>query len=295
MILGFSIMSQAQDYILPLWKDSIPNQRITSEQERSARTDILRLENVQKPTLTCFFPSDSMNTRKAVIICPGGGYRSLSFEMEGTDVAQWLKDKGINVFVLKYRLPTSKSLIIPHKAPIQDLQRAIRLVRSKAEAWNISENNIGVMGFSAGGHLASTLGVHYNTETYSHRDVLDSLHARPNFMALIYPVINMDAQFAHKGSVNNLLGQELSEALLKYYSNEKHIDALTPPTFLVHATDDQGVSVENSLKAYKNLKKANVPVEMHIFKEGGHGFGMALKDKHLSSWLDLLYQWIIGL
>ena len=293
--LSFVSMCQAQDITIPLWKEGIPNQRKTSEKEIATKTDILRIGNVQKPTLACYFPPDSINTHKAIIICPGGAYKILAYNLEGTTIAKWFQERGIAAFVLKYRLPTSNSLVIPHKAPLQDLQKAVRLVRHKAGDWQISENNLGVMGFSAGGHLVSTLGVHYNEETYQPRRLEDSLSARPDFMALLYPVITMNTSYAHKGSINNLLGDSPPQTLLDYYSNEQHINSQTPPTFLVHATDDRGVPVENTLAFYQKLKIASVPVEIHIYQEGGHGFGIAPNNEQLHTWIDLLYNWILNL
>ncbi|MBJ6369490.1 alpha/beta hydrolase [Snuella sp. CAU 1569] len=288
-------MCQAQDLTIPLWNDSVPNQRKTSEQEIATKTDILRIGNVQTPTLACYFPPDSINTRKAIIICPGGSYKILAYNLEGTTIAKWFQERGIAAFVLKYRLPTSSSLVTPHKAPLQDLQKAVRLVRHKAADWQISENDIGVMGFSAGGHLASTLGVHYHEEMYQPRVLEDSLSARPDFMALLYPVITMNATYAHKGSIHNLLGDSPSQTLLDYYSNEQYVNSQTPPTFLVHATDDRGVPVENTLAFYQRLKEVGVPVEMHLYQEGGHGFGIAANNKLLHTWIDLLYNWILNI
>ncbi|WP_242203203.1 alpha/beta hydrolase [Aestuariivivens insulae] len=288
-------MCQAQNCILPLWGDGVPNQRVSLEKEEAIRTDILRIGNVQNPTLACYLPSNSVNTHKAVIICPGGGYSILAYEKEGTSVAEWFQKRGIAAFVLKYRLPTSNSLIVPHKAPLQDAQKAIRLVRQNAAQWGISTTDIGVLGFSAGGHLASTLGVHYDEETYLPSAPEDSLSARPDFMALLYPVINMNAAYAHKGSVNNLLGKDPKQGLLDYYSNELHIDSSTPPTFLAHAQDDKGVPIENSQVFYKQLKKAGVPAEIQIYETGGHGFGMSLEDQHLRTWISLLYDWILNM
>ena len=288
-------MGQAQNCILPLWGNDVPNQRDTSEKEEVIRTDILRVRNVQNPTLACYLPLDSINTHKAIIICPGGGYSNLAYEKEGTNIAEWFQKRGIAAFVLKYRLPTSNSLIIAHKAPLQDAQKAIRLVRQNATQWEISKTNIGIMGFSAGGHLASTLGVHYDEETYLPSVLEDSLSARPDFMALLYPVINMNAAYAHKGSVHNLLGKNPQQALLDYYSNELHINSTTPPTFLVHALDDKGVLIENSHIFYMHLKKVGVPAEIEIYKTGGHGFGMALEDQHLHTWIGLLHNWILNM
>ncbi len=281
--------------IVPLWDVQIPNQKATQEKETSTGRDILWLENVQKPTLEVYLPSKKIATGKAVVICPGGGYRGLAYDGEGTDIAKWLNSKGIAAFVLKYRLPVSKSLIIPNEAPLQDAKRAIRIVRSNAKKWNISENQIGIMGFSAGGHLASTLGTHFDSEDKLPKSETESISARPDFMILVYPVITMNSAFGHQGSRENLLGLNPSQELINYYSNELHVNSKTPPTFLIHSSDDSTVPVKNSIVFYEALQKEKVKVEMHIFPEGGHGFGLAIGKGHLQNWTDNLYQWILSL
>ena len=280
--------------IIPLWGEQIPNQKVTQEKETSVERTIVWIENIQKPTLEVYLPSKKIATGKSVVICPGGGYRGLAYDGEGTDIAKWFNSKGIAAFVLKYRVPASKSLIIPHEAPLQDAKRAIRLVRSNAKKWNISENQIGIMGFSAGGHLASTLGTHFDSEDKLPKSEIENISARPDFMILIYPVITMEA-FGHEGSRENLLGKKPTEELLRYYSNELHVTDKTPPTFLLHCSDDQTVPVKNSLVFYEALQKEKVEAEMHIFPKGGHGFGLAIGKGHLENWTDNLYQWILSL
>lgn len=280
--------------IIPLWGEQIPNQKVTQEKETSVERTIVWIENIQKPTLEVYLPSKKIATGKSVVICPGGGYRGLAYDGEGTDIAKWFNSKGIAAFVLKYRVPASKSLIIPHEAPLQDAKRAIRLVRSNAKKWNISKNQIGIMGFSAGGHLASTLGTHFDSEDKLPKSEIENISARPDFMILIYPVITMEA-FGHEGSRENLLGKKPTEELLRYYSNELHVTDKTPPTFLLHCSDDQTVPVKNSLVFYEALQKEKVEAEMHIFPKGGHGFGLAIGKGHLENWTDNLYQWILSL
>lgn len=280
--------------IIPLWGEQIPNQKNTKETETAVERTIVWIENIQKPTLEVYLPSKKIATGKAVVICPGGGYRGLAYDGEGTDIAKWFNAKGIAAFVLKYRVPASKSLIIPHEAPLQDAKRAIRLVRSNAKKWNISENEIGIMGFSAGGHLASTLGTHFDSEDKLPKSEIENISARPDFMILIYPVITMEA-FGHEGSRENLLGTKPNDELLHYYSNELQVTGKTPPTFLLHCSDDKTVPVKNSLVFYEALQKEKIETEMHIFPKGGHGFGLAIGKRHLENWTDNLYEWILSL
>ena len=190
---------------------------------------------------------------------------------------------GIAAIVLKYRLPDSLSSTAPDKVPLMDAQQAIRMVREKATSWNIQPNKIGIMGFSAGGHLAATLSTHFEKDT------------RPDFSILIYPVISMDKSIAHMGSRNNLIGKHPADEMIKLYSNELQVTTNTPPSFLIHASDDDAVPVENSLFYYQTLKKNNVPTEMHIYPKGGHGFGLANGNRSLESWPRLMIEWMSGL
>tara|TARA_R110002049_G_scaffold38978_4_gene120400 strand:- start:1334 stop:2176 length:843 start_codon:yes stop_codon:yes gene_type:complete len=280
---------------MPLWSGKIPNHQETNEVETQENGDILRIKNVQKPTLDIYLPAKKNSIGKAMVICPGGGYGGLAYDWEGTDIAKWLNSKGIAAFVLKYRLPKSKSIIFGNKAPLQDAQRAIRLIRHNAEKWNVSKNQIGIMGFSAGGHLASTLGTHFNDGENSLPSRIDSLSARPDFMVLIYPVITMRSPYTHEGSRNNLLGDSPNRELIDFYSNELHVNKNTPPTFIVHSTDDKGVSVMNSILFYEALEKEGVYSEMHIYPKGGHGFALAIGQGHLQTWVDRLSEWLESL
>lgn len=285
----------SQGNTIPLWSGNIPNHQKTDEVEAQENEDILLIKNVQEPTLEIYLPAKRNATGKAMVICPGGGYQYLAYDWEGTDIAKWLNSKGIAAFVLKYRLPKSNSLIIGHKAPLQDAQRAIRLVRHNSEKWNVSKNQIGIMGFSAGGHLASTLGTHYNEGEISLPSTIDSLSARPDFMVLIYPVITMRSSYTHEGSRNNLLGENPEQELIDFYSNELHVDKNTPPTFIVHSTNDRSVSVMNSILFCQALVKEEIYSEMHIYPKGGHGFSLAIGQGHLQTWIDRLYEWIESL
>ncbi|MFH4969498.1 alpha/beta hydrolase [Gaetbulibacter sp. M240] len=291
----FAVQFNYGQNIIKLWTENIPNQRESEEVQLDEVTDKLRIFNVQDPTLEVYLPSKGMRNGMAMIICPGGGYRNLSYHFEGTDFAKFLNSKGIATFVLKYRLPDSKSLVIRHQAPLQDAQRAIRYIRFNANKYDINPNKIGIMGFSAGGHLASTLGTHYDREVYKAASAMDSISARPDFLALAYAVITMKDPHAHKGSRRNLLGNTPTPELIDFYSNETKIDANTPPTFLVHASNDSSVPVINSILFYEALQKNGVSAEIHIYPEGGHGFGLALKNGYLQTWTDRLVDWLEGL
>jgi len=285
----------SQTTILPIWPNEIPNTIKTDEVEEVLNQDIIRISKVQNPTIEVYLPAKKIATGQAVLIFPGGGYQILAYDWEGTDFAKLLNSKGIAGIVVKYRLPNSKSVTERHKVPLQDAQRAMRLVRSMAKEWNINENNIGIMGFSAGGHLAATLGTHYNEEVYAKTDAVDLFSARPNFMALIYPVISMATAHTHQGSKTALLGKTPNQAQIDHFSNELQVNKETPPTFLVHASDDTAVPVENSLLFYTALRKHNIPAEMHIYPTGGHGFALGLGNAHLASWTNQWIGWLSSL
>jgi len=273
----------------------IPNYKETGSAEKWDTSDIISVTNVQQPGIAVYLPAKRHATGQAVVICPGGGYWALAYDWEGIDVAKWLNSKGIAGIVLKYRLPTSEGQIIPHESPMMDARQAVRLVRYHASEWNINPDQIGIMGFSAGGHLASTLGTHFDYGNSYANDLVERISCRPDFMILMYPVITMTKPFMHKGSRNALIGENPEPALAQNYSNELQVSEDTPPTFLVHAADDKGVPVENSLVFYQALVANNVPAEMHIYPSGGHGFSLAINKGHLSQWTDLCITWIKSL
>ena len=274
----------SQSMKINLWPEgSIPLSIKNNIQEQAVSTDIVRIGKVQVPQIEVYLPNKKSATGQAVIVCPGGGYSILAYDWEGTDIAKLLNANGIAAFVLKYRLPDSLSSTAPDQVPLMDAKQAMRIVREKAASWNINTNKIGIMGFSAGGHLASTLSTHFEKDT------------RPDFSILIYPVISMDKNIAHMGSRNNLIGKHPTDAMIKLYSNELQVAVNTPPTFLIHATDDDGVPVENSLLYYQALIKNKVPAEMHIYPTGGHGFGLANGNRSLESWPSLMIEWMRGL
>jgi acetyl esterase/lipase len=248
-------------------------------------------EAVDKPKITVYrAPADRANGA-SVVVCPGGGYGVVAADHEGKQVAEWLNGIGVTAFVLQYRLGPRYH----HPAPLQDAQRAIRLVRSKASELGIDAARVGILGFSAGGHLTSTAGTHFDAGRAGDADPIERESSRPDFMVLAYPVISLVAPYTHKGSLENLLGKDPDPKLRESLSNELQVTKDTPPTFLFHTADDSGVPVENSTVFFAALKKAGVPTEMHIFAKGPHGVGLAPKDPALSTWPSLCAAWMKGL
>ena len=292
LLVSISSIAQAQNQIIPLWEGDPPNYRETGEVTIWDTSDIVRIRLVQKPDIALFLPSRKNATGEAVIVCPGGGYRILAYDWEGSDIARWLNSRGIAAFVLKYRLPGARNNIIPHKSPLMDAQRAMRLVRYHAASWNCDPGKIGIMGFSAGGHLASTLSTHYDEGDPTNSDPVERESCRPDFSILIYPVISFDDDITHSGSKTALLGEQPDEELVTYFSNEKQVTGDTPPAILVHSDDDTGVPAENSLAYYKALRARGIPCEMHIYPFGGHGYSLAIGQGHLATWPDRVIQWI---
>lgn len=246
-----------------------------------------------KPKLTIYLPSKEKATGAAVVICPGGGYGHLAMDHEGHQIAEWLNSLGVAGFILEYRHRNSGAGY-GHPAPLQDAQRAVRMVRSKAGESNIDPNRIGILGFSAGGHLASTAGTHFDKGNAEAEDPIDRVSCRPDFMVLLYPVISLGESFAHKGSGRNLLGDNPEPKLLDYLSNEKQVTPETPPTFLVHTYEDKVVPAENSIYFYLALRKAKVPAEMHLYQKGRHGFGLGKTVGAASSWPLRCAEWMRG-
>lgn len=284
--------SYAQDFVLPLYQGEIPNSVNTGHQEKVEKTDITIIRDVQNPDIAVYLPTKKFATGQAVLICPGGGYWILAYDLEGTDIAKYLNSIGVAGIVLKYRLPTYENCAIPHKAPLMDAQRAMRLVRANAKDWNINPAKIGIMGFSAGGHLASTLGTHFDYGNKDAADPVEQLSCRPDFMVLMYPVITFTDSCMHKGSRDALLGKNPDPKLVRYYSNELQVQDDTPPTFIAQADDDTTVPIENSILMFEALKKKKIPTELHILSEGQHGFGLAENNAHINSWTNSLRLWL---
>ena len=292
LFLMLNLSLNAQEYRIPLYPGVIPNSKNTGGVEKTEVSDITLISNVQIPDIAVYLPSKRFATGQAVIICPGGGYWVLAYDLEGTDIARYLNSIGVAAIVLKYRLPTYGNCIEPHKAPLMDAQRAMRLVRHNAPKWNINPFNIGIMGFSAGGHLASTLGTHFDYGNKTAADSVEKESCRPDFMILMYPVISFTDSCMHVGSREALIGKNPDPALAKYYSNELQVKEDTPPAFLVHADNDNGVLVENSLLMYKALRARHIPAELHILSEGEHGFGLGGNNEHIASWKNSLKLWL---
>lgn len=287
-----NFLLSGQDFILPLYKGEIPNSKETGQTEKIEKKDITIISNVQNPDIAVYLPSKRFATGQAVVICPGGGYWILAYDLEGTDIARYLNSIGVAGIVLKYRLPTYGNTIEPYKVPLMDAQQAMRLVRTHAADWNIDPSKIGVMGFSAGGHLASTLGTHFDSGNPAATDPVQKQSCRPDFMVLMYPVISFTADCCHTGSREALLGKNPSPELVNYFSNELQVSDDTPPAFFVHADNDTGVPVENTLLMYEALRKKKIPAELHILTEGEHGFGLGGSNNHIASWSENLKLWL---
>ncbi|MBO0949254.1 alpha/beta hydrolase [Fibrella sp. HMF5405] len=282
--------------VIPLWPaNAIPNElasaRSTTITEKTT-TDggILRISDVLTPTLTVYpakAKSAGMPAGAAVMICPGGGYSILAAEHEGSDIARWFADRGVTAFVLKYRLPDPRLQQTPHEVPLSDAMQGMRIIRQLAAKYSINPDRIGVMGFSAGGHLAATLSTHYDKGAKA-----DQM-AKPNFSILMYPVITFGDK-AHAGSRTKLLGTLATDPTwVDYYSNEKQVSANTPPTFLVHSMNDKTVPVENSINYYLACLQQKVIAEMHLYPTGGHGFALRTKSgESVANWPTALEGWM---
>ncbi|MDD4967891.1 MAG: alpha/beta hydrolase [Paludibacter sp.] len=232
--------------------------------------------NITDPRMYAYIAPKELATGAAVIICPGGGYSGVSVEKEGFKIAKWFNQLGISAFVLFYRMPNGH-----YEIPLKDAQVAFQIIHDNAKKWNINKRKIGVMGFSAGGHLASTVGTHFNSKIN-----------RPSFMILCYPVVTMNKETTHLGSRTNLIGNNPSDDLVKLYSNELQVTKKTPPTFIVHSIDDKTVPIVNSENMLKALQEKKVPAELHKFDIGGHGFGMLVRGLPVDNWPDLLKTWL---
>ena len=279
--------SNAQQ-VIPLYSGKIPNSKISINEEQitaNALVDTVT-RNVSIPTLTIFLPLKNLSKGSAVIICPGGGYGGLLTKREGTDVARTFAKLGVAAFVLKYRLPDDRIMEDKSIGPLQDALQALKMVRQNAGKWSIDTSKIGIMGFSAGGHLASSAGTHYDAQIIENTENID---LRPSFMVLVNPVISFSNEIGHIGSRNNLLGKTPSAEKIQFFSNELHVNQSSPQTFLVHTADDTVVSPENSFRFYHALRKNKVNAELHIYSEGEHGF---LKKPVFEEWFGRAVNWM---
>jgi acetyl esterase/lipase len=265
----------AEPQRIPLWEHGAPG------------TPATKPEN--EPVLFAYRAEPQDAARSAVIVCPGGGYVHLAMDHEGKQIAEWFNNLGVSAFVLQYRNNSSGHR---HPVPMMDGQRAIRTVRSRAAEWSLDPAKIGVMGFSAGGHLASTLATHFDAGHTDAEDPIDHVSSRPDFLILCYPVISMTESYMHRGSRENLLGKDADEALARNLSNESQVTAQTPPTFIFQTDADKSVPAENCVAFYLALRRAGVPAELHVYQDGKHGVGLARDLFGTSTWPDRLRDWM---
>jgi acetyl esterase/lipase len=244
-----------------------------------------------RPKITAYPAPADLATGTAAVVCPGGSYQRLASDHEGKQVAEWLNGLGVSAFVLQYRVGPRYR----HPAPLHDAQRALRLVRARARELGVAAGRVGIVGFSAGGHLASTAGTHFDEGRPDAADPVERAGSRPDFMVLAYPVISLDSTFTHERSLTNLLGPQPDARLARELSNERRVTARTPPAFLFHTSDDTTVDVENSVAFYRALRAAGVAAELHVFATGRHGVGLAPHDPVLSAWPKLCAEWMRGL
>lgn len=262
--------------VVPLWNGPAPLSHGTTQ------NDI--------PSLTVYLPQNAAAPTSAIVICPGGGYGHLAWDHEGINEAKWFQARGVAAMILRYRLPVNG---YRHPVPMLDVQRAIRVVRSHAADWKINPRKVGIMGFSAGGHLAATADTHFDAGVDTAKDPVERLSCRPDFAILVYAVISMKPGLTHGGSHDNLLGPNPDPATELNLSNETQVTPQTPPTVLVHAVDDTAVKIENSREMYAALQKAGVPSALQEYPHGGHGFGYGhVPDNAPPGWLDKAYDWV---
>lgn len=292
--LMFTTVSMKAQKVIPLYEGAIPNAKACDVKQTEivdttwSKEGILIVHGITVPTITVFEAPKEKRNGTAVLICPGGGYGIVAAGHEGNDFAKAFNAVGVTAFVLRYRLPNDACMENKSFVPLMDAQQALYLIRKNAKQYGIDENKVGIMGFSAGGHLASTVGTHFTDPV---RKELAAANLRPDFMILGYPVISFADSIGHIGSRDALINKNPDQKLLHYFSNEEQATAKTPPTFLVHASDDDAVKVANSIMFYEALIKNKVPAELHIYEKGGHGFGMnnpTTQDK----WFERCVNWM---
>jgi len=291
IILAILVIDVKAQEVIPLYAGDIPGAKPTpstyAERTEVRSNGTLSITKVSVPTMTVFVAPKETATGTAVIICPGGGYGALAFSHEGTDVAKRFNAIGITAFVLKYRLPSDEIMIDKTYGPLQDAQQAIYLVKKNAKKYGIKANKVGIMGFSAGGHFASTLVAHYNDLKIANPE---KISLRPSFAALIYPVISFE-ESVHTGTMKNLLGPNPADSLKHYFSANKNVNKKTPPVFFVHAKDDKTVPYTNSVLMSEALKANKVDTDIYLYENGGHGFGLINKTSDVD-WFNLLSNWL---
>ena len=272
--MGTVYANAAEPRQIYLWDRGVPNALGTEEKD--------------KPKITVAFPDADKSVGAAVVVCPGGGYGFLAMDHEGKQIAEWFNSFGVTAAILDYR---HRNKGYGHPNPMLDVQRAIRIVRGNASEWKIDPAKIGVMGFSAGGHLASTAAVHFG-EHKNPIDDLDKISCRPDFAILCYPVILFDTAYTHRGSMQNLIGENAPPELIEYYSTEKQVSDKTPPTFLFSTDEDAGVPPENCVEFYLALRKHRIPAELHVYQKGAHGLGLAKGTAGTETWPELCRIWL---
>jgi len=275
----------AQNKVLKVWANGAPDHNGMDEPEIVTKDG--HIKNISEAEMYVYLPEKNINTGAAVVICPGGGYWIEAAQHEGHAIAKWLNEKGIAGIVLKYRLPYGHD-----KIPSEDVRQTMRTVRMNAKEWGIDVDKIGLAGSSAGGHLAATAGTRFDHGNKQSANQVEKLSCRPDFLLLLYPVISFNEEFGHMGSRTNLIGEGNDWKLVEKYSNELHVTPQTPPTFLILADDDVSVPPRNSVEFYLQLKKNNVPAEMHIFAKGGHGFGIRKNNLPSDNWPNLFFDWL---
>ena len=289
LFLFFSLGLQAQAQLqLPLYPGAIPNSTSYAMREVSLNQNgqFMGYQSVSVPLLEIYLPDPQAATGAAVVICPGGGYGMLSYRMEGRIIAEAFRRKGIAAFVLKYRLPSDSIMIDKSIGPLQDAQQALKTVRMRAKEWNVDTAKVGIMGFSAGGHLASTAATHF---AQSYIENQENTNLRPDFAILVYPVVSLEDGFTHGGSRRNLLGESPSEEQVKRFSNHLQVTSDTPPAWIIHTGTDNVVPVDNSILFYRALIRNKVPAEMHLYPVGDHGFVLSIPP---DEWMTSIYKWM---
>lgn len=289
--LSFFVCQTMAQQTIPLYSGVIPNSKpAPNEEEVKVEGGITRISKISEPNISVFVPVNGKANGTAVIIFPGGGYWINAISHEGYDVARKFTEWGITAFVVKYRIPNDATMLSRETGPLQDAQQAIHVIRTRAKEWGVDPGRIGIMGFSAGGHLASTAGTHFMKPVLPD---LKTANLRPDFMILVYPVVSFSEGITHMGSREQLIGKTPAEDKIKEYSNELQVTKETPPTFLVHASDDGAVKPDNSILFYQALVKEHIPAELHIYQKGGHGFGMNNKTTS-DLWMDRCKNWLLA-
>lgn len=285
LLIAMAPIKVVAQTLMAIYPDTIPNTR-NGQLVLPQKLNPGLIYSVPKPEIEMFSPAEGKSNGSAVIICPGGSYKVLVYQGEGVRAARAFAENGTTAFVLKYRLPDDSIMVDKTIGPLQDAQQAMKFVRQRAKTWGIDANRIGIMGFSAGGHLAATLATHFHHALIKNPE---SISLRPDFLILVYPVISMQDSLTHQDSRRNLLGNAPSKAIIDAFSNELQVTDDTPPTYITHAGDDNLVSVDNSIVFYQKLRQHKVPAELHLFPKGGHGFVLG---QPIESWTAPIFKWM---